>query len=58
MGFGLREREEGSPPWWRQGDTVGYGLALERLRALPLVQGGDMVLEEQCWSMEGKQGGE
>lgn len=53
MGLGLREKEEGSPPCWRRVMLWGTGMVSGKLRAFTVVQNGDVVLGEQCWSVEG-----
>lgn len=53
MGFGLREKEEGSPPRWSRVMLWGTGIVSGRLRAFTVVQNGNTVLEEWCWSVDG-----
>ena len=53
MGFGLREKEESSPPWWSRMMLWGTGIVPGRLRAFTAVWNGDTVLEERCWSVDG-----
>lgn len=53
MGLGLREKGEGSPPRWSRVMLWGTGMVLGRLRAFTVVQNGDRVLREHCWSVEG-----
>lgn len=53
MGLGLRKREERSPPRWSRVMLWGTGMVSGRLKALTVAQNGDMVLGEQCWSVEG-----
>lgn len=55
LGLGSRKR---ALPSVQQGDAVGSRDGVGRLRALTTVQNGDMVLGEQCWSVEGERGRE
>lgn len=53
MGFGHREKEEGSPPCWSRVVLWGTGILSGRLRAFTVVQNGNMKLEEQSWGLDG-----
>lgn len=58
MGFGLRENEEGSPPWWNRVVVWGMGIVSGRLRAFTVVQKVTWCWRSSAGVQMGKRGGE